>query len=112
MLRSSVLLKSSIKTLTASFVKRSYSLGKQCIHYTQAEGHYATSPFEPVKAPNLKIHEYVWKNLPAYAKSVAVVSCILSPVTFVVKVFKCLLSDEIFFVFHPVIEILKPVSLR
>lgn len=46
------------------------------LHYNDVEGHYRTSPFEPVEVPKMKIHEYVWQNLHKYEKSVAVVSTI------------------------------------
>lgn len=69
-----------IKNLTVAAVRQSHtqtqplSSTDKCHHYNEAEGHYRSSPFEPVEVPNLKIHEYVWQNLSKYEKTIAVVS--------------------------------------
>lgn len=79
MIRSSSVAK-CIKNLSAAAVRQSHTQTQQqapadkCQHYNEAEGHYRSSPFEPVEIPKMKIHEYVWQNLPKYEKKVAVVS--------------------------------------
>lgn len=83
MIRTSLLSKSTLKTITATVVRQSHSQAKtqtpglindKCHHYNEAEGHYRSSPFEPVEIPSMKIHEYVWQNLHKYENNVAVVS--------------------------------------
>lgn len=83
MLRSALLSKSTIRYITSSavvhsnsYTQKQYPLDKSH-NYNETEGHYRSSPFEPVEIPNLKIHEYVWQNLRKYEKSVAAVSSAL-----------------------------------
>lgn len=71
---------STIKNIAVTVLRQSHTQIKQlppaekCIHYNEAEGYYRSSPFEPVEIPNMKIHDYVWQNLPKYEKTIAVVS--------------------------------------
>lgn len=80
MIRTPFVSRYTIKNVAAAVVRQSHTQTNQQSpadkhhHYNEAEGHYRSSPFEPVEIPNMKIHEYVWQNLPKYEKTVAVVS--------------------------------------
>lgn len=83
MIRTSALAKciNKVKTpLSSAAVRQSHTQTQpqfsadKTLHYNETEGHYRSSPFEPVEMPKMKIHEYVWQNLHKYEKSVAVVS--------------------------------------
>lgn len=82
MLRSSFLSISIKRIITGSAVRQCNSHSKnqnpknKWHNYDETEGHYISSPFEPVEIPKLQIHEYVWQNLPKYENYIAVVSII------------------------------------
>lgn len=82
MLRPSVVVpKLTIQNFAGIVARHGHSqqaLADKCHHYNEVEGHYRSSPFEPVQIPRMKIHEYVWQNLPNYEKSIAVVSLNIS----------------------------------
>lgn len=44
------------------------------LHYNTEEGYYKTSPYDPIKVPNLPLHEYVWRDFKKWENSVAAVS--------------------------------------
>ncbi|KAH8394430.1 hypothetical protein KR222_005231 [Zaprionus bogoriensis] len=46
------------------------------LHYNTDEGYYKTSPYDPIKVPNVPLHEYVWRDFKKWENSVAAVCMI------------------------------------
>jgi len=44
------------------------------LHYNAEDGYYKTSPFDPIKIPNIPLHEYVWRDFKKWENSTAAVS--------------------------------------
>lgn len=44
------------------------------LHYNAEDGYYKTSPFDPIKVPNIPLHEYVWRDFKKWENSTAAVS--------------------------------------
>ncbi|ALC48836.1 pdgy [Drosophila busckii] len=63
---------------TAS-VEHAPSIGERdkCLLYSPVEGYYKTSPYEPVKVPNVPLHEYVWRDFKKWENKTAAV-CVIT----------------------------------
>ncbi|KAH8384991.1 hypothetical protein KR093_004755 [Drosophila rubida] len=63
---------------TAS-VERAQSISERdkFLHYNAEDGYYKTSPFEPIKVPNVPLHEYVWRNFKKWENATAAV-CVIT----------------------------------
>lgn len=60
---------------TAS-VERAQSINERdkFLHYNAEDGYYKTSPYDPIKVPNVPLHEYVWRDFKKWENSTAAVS--------------------------------------
>ncbi|KAM8720830.1 hypothetical protein ACLKA7_006816 [Drosophila subpalustris] len=47
------------------------------LHYNTEDGYYKTSPFDPIKVPNVPLHEYVWRDFKKWENSTAAV-CVVT----------------------------------
>ncbi|KRF80638.1 uncharacterized protein Dvir_GJ16795, isoform B [Drosophila virilis] len=63
---------------TAS-VERAQSINERdkFLHYNAEDGYYKTSPYDPIKVPNVPLHEYVWRDFKKWENSTAAV-CVIT----------------------------------
>lgn len=48
----------------------------KCLHYSNEEGYFKTSPFETLQIPNVTLDKYVWRDFKKWENSVATVDVI------------------------------------
>ncbi|EDW75348.2 uncharacterized protein Dwil_GK19734 [Drosophila willistoni] len=65
-------------TNTAS-VERAQSISDtdKFLHYNSEDGYYKTSPYDPIVAQNLPLHEYVWRDFKKWENNTAAV-CVIT----------------------------------
>lgn len=61
---------------SAATIETAASQTDKFLHYSNEEGYYKTSPFEPITLPNITLDKYIWRDFKKWENRVATVSII------------------------------------
>jgi len=65
------------KQSTAVTAEPAVSESDKCLHYSNEEGYFKSSPFEPITIPSISFDKYVWRDYQRWENNVATV-CVVS----------------------------------